>query len=373
MIRPEDGSTLTGPDTGTAVVARLEALGDRLDTGPDPQYRSRARARLVAMAAVRTPEPTPRPLHRRLLAGRAVDRPPSRWRGRITAGLAGAAVGVTGLAALVAVAAGAQPGDPLYDLKRGTEQTQLALAGDSRGQTLLELAGTRLEELTLLVGTGEPALVEHTLLIMDEHTAQGAGWLTGQAVQSRDAAPLGFLSRWTAEQSGGLAVLADDVPASAAPAYGRSTDLLRALATRVEALRGVLQCPAGPAVVGDDVLGPVPGPCLTDTPAAVVEEPPGAVPPGAGPATGVPPSAAPSAPAVPSAPPAPVGTPADEPTSSATPTPSGLPRPTLPTLPRPPVPSTGSTPRTPPAPVVAVPLPGPLDVCLPPLITVGEC
>ncbi|MGY1721648.1 DUF5667 domain-containing protein [Blastococcus sp. SYSU DS0533] len=381
MIQPEDGSALAGPGTGAAVVARLEALADQLDTAPDPQYRSRARARLVAMAAVRTPEPATRPLRRRLLAARAVDRPPSRWRGRITAGLAGAAVGVTGLAALVAVAAGAQPGDPLYDLKRGTEQTQLALAGDSRGHTLLELAGTRLGELTLLLGAGDPVLVERTLHTMDEHTTQGAGLLTGQAVQGGDTAPLDTLSRWTAEQSGGLAALAGDVPAGAAPAYGRSTDLLRALATRVEALREALRCTAGPAVVGDDALGPVPGVCPADSPVTVVEEPPAVVPPEAAPSPDVPPSAGPPAPAVPSAPPAPGSTLAGEPQgpgrdvppSTAPPTPSGLPRPPVPSLPQPERPGTGSsTTRTPP-PVVAVPLPGPLQVCLPPLITVGEC
>ncbi|MCF6745634.1 hypothetical protein E9529_15405, partial [Blastococcus sp. KM273128] len=204
----------------------------------------------------------------------------------------------------MAVAAGAQPGDPLYDLKRGTEQTQLALAGDSRGQTLLELAGTRLEELTLLVGTGDAALVERTLQTMDEHTTQGAAWLAAQAVQAADAAPLEPLARWTAEQSGGLAALAADLPPGAAPAYERSTELLGALAARVEELRGALGCPAGPAVVGDDALGPVPGVCLTDTPVAVVEESPATVPPGGGTPATVPPSAGPSVPPTPAAPPA---------------------------------------------------------------------
>ncbi|MGY1825408.1 DUF5667 domain-containing protein [Blastococcus sp. SYSU DS0541] len=378
MIRPEDGSTLTGPGTEAAVAARLEALATQLDTGPDPQYRARARARLVAMAAVRTPEPAPGSLGRRLLAARAVDRPPSRWRGRITAGLAGAAVGVTGLAALVAVAAGAQPGDPLYDLKRGTEQTQLALAGDSRGQTLLELATTRLEELTHLAGTGEPALVARTLETMDEHTTEGAGWLTGRAVQTLDPAPLDVLARWTAGQSGALATLADDVPADAAPAFGRSTALLDALTSRVDGLRGALQCAAGPAVLRDDALGPVPGPCSTDGPATVAEEPPGPAP--AGPRTEVPPSAVSTGPAAPSAPPAPgpagePGPPARGagPTTVATPAPTGLTPPPVPSLPVPAGPGTGSVTTTTPPPVVAVPLPGPLDVCLPPLITIGDC
>ncbi|MGY1884448.1 DUF5667 domain-containing protein [Blastococcus sp. SYSU DS0753] len=393
MIRPENGSTMTGPpsapDTGAALAARLESLAAQLDTDPEPRYRARARARLVAMAAVRTPEPAGRSLRRRLLAARAVDRPPARWRGRLTAGLAGAAVGVTGLAALVAVAAGAQPGDPLYDLKRGTEQTQLALAGDSRGQTLLELASTRLEELALLAAAGEPALVQHTLRAMDEHTAQGATWLTGRAVELRDAAPLDTLARWAAAHSGGLATLSDDVPAAAAPAYGESTDLLRALTARVEGLRAALQCSAGPAVVGDDALGPVPGLCLTAAPPAVVDESPAAVPPHTDTDTDtdttVPPSAGPAEPAAPAAPPTPsepgstpAGTPqapgpGSAPTGGATATP-GAPRPSVPALPVPGGPGpVSSTTRPAPPPVLDVPLPGPLNLCLPPLITIGEC
>ncbi|MGY2003184.1 DUF5667 domain-containing protein [Blastococcus sp. SYSU DS1024] len=387
-MRPEDGSTLTGPPsapgTEAALAARLEALAAQLDTDPEPQYRARARARLVAMAAVRTPQPAARSLRRRLLAARAVDRPPARWRGRLTAGLAGAAVGVTGLAALVAVAAGAQPGDPLYDLKRGTEQTQLALAGDSRGQTLLELASTRLEELTLLAGAGDPVLVQRTLRAMDEHTAQGATWLTGRAVELRDAAPLDTLARWAAAHSGGLAMLSDGVPASAAPAYGESTDLLRALTARIQGLRAALQCSAGPPVVGDDALGPVPGLCRTVAPPAVVEESPATVPPGTGTDTAVPPSAGPADPAAPPVPSAPgsapagtpqVAVPSSAPTGGATPTPGG-PRPSMPTLPLPGGPGTGtggSTTRTAPPPVLDVPLPGPLDLCLPPLLTIGEC
>ena len=50
----------------------------------------------------------------------------------------------------------ARPGDVLYGLKRGTEQTQLALAGDARGQTLLDFASTRLDEVRALVDEARP-------------------------------------------------------------------------------------------------------------------------------------------------------------------------------------------------------------------------
>ncbi|MCZ2859327.1 DUF5667 domain-containing protein [Blastococcus sp. VKM Ac-2987] len=391
MLRHDDGSTLTGPPAApgpeAALVARLEQLSAHLDTGPDPQYRARARARLVAMAAVRTPEPAPRTLRDRLLAAQAVDRPPSRWRGRITAALAGTAVAATGLAALVAVAAGAEPGDALYDLKRGTEQTQLALAGDSRGQTLLELAGTRLEELGLITGEGDATLVVRTLATMDRHTTEGAAWLTRRAVGTQDTGPLEALAGWTAEQSAGLTALEAAVPAGAELAFGRSADLLGALTVRAEGLQAALGCATGLATAGDDALGPVPGRCPADSPAEVAEAParPGTdVVTDAGP--GLPPSAGPADPASPAVPApssAPVGTPPSTPPGTArvpgpgsVPTEVPVPRqdggllPPLPTLR---LPGGAGATGTPPPPVVAVPLPGPGRVCLPPPAAIGDC
>lgn len=398
MLRHDDGSMLTGPPAApgpeTALVARLEQLSAHLDTDPDPQYRARVRARLVAMAAVRTPEPAPRTLRDRLLAARAVDRPPSRWRARTTAALAGTAVGVTGLAALVAVAAGAEPGDALYGLKRGTEETQVALAGDSRGHTLLELAGTRLQELGLIAGEGDVPLVVRTLATMDQHTTEGAAWLTWRAARTQDTGPLEALAGWTAEQSAGLTALETAVPAGAELAFGRSADLLGALTVRAEDLHAALGCATGPATAGDDALGPVPGRCPADTPAEVVQAPGTPARPRTGTdavtdaGTGVPPSAEPAAPASPAGPApssAPAGPPPSTPPGTArVPGPGPVPievpdlrpdgdvLPPLPTLPSPGVAGAGAT-RTPPPPVVAVPLPGPSRVCLPPVAATGDC
>jgi hypothetical protein len=153
---PRDPSTRT--ETEEALVARLRSLSTGLAVTPDEEFRAATRARLVAMAAVRTPAaeapvrraPAAAGRLRRLLA--APDVAASRWRTRLTAGLAGAALTVTALGGLLGAAQGARPGDLLYDLKRGGEQTQLALAGDSRGTTLLGFASTRLEELQELVG-----------------------------------------------------------------------------------------------------------------------------------------------------------------------------------------------------------------------------
>ena len=268
-------------DREDAVVDRLRMLGTALDGEPDPQFRAATRARLVAMASVRQPAPAPKSWVRRLLE-RSEDRAPSVWRARMTAGLAGAALAVTALAALVAVSTSAGPGDPLYGLKRGTEQTKLALASDStRGRTLLGFANTRLHELQDLVRQGATAapagaaaapgsvqaagpsssLVLDTIATMDRQTTEGAYWVTTEAVRTRDAAALGYLSRWTADQTAGLSALTPQLPAAAQPAAQQSLALLGVVAGRSTALSPSLTCATGSATAASDQLGPVPVPC----------------------------------------------------------------------------------------------------------------
>jgi hypothetical protein len=295
-------------DRDDLVVARLHELAPHLDGEPDPAWQATTRARLVAMAAVRSPEPAPVSPVRRFLS-RAEDAAPSRWRGRLTAGLAGAAMAVTALATLVAVSTGAGPGDPLYGLKRGTEQTQLALAGDARGQTLLDFARTRLHELEELTGSSvsalpaaggagpdgtvvlaadaDPRLVLETLATMDAQTAEGAAWLTEHAVDTGDDAPLDLLAAWTQDQSEGLAALRDGVPDATVDELDGSLNRLSEISARTVGLRDVLDCPAGVPVESTDAYGPLPGLCLPGDPAAVPptggEEGPGSVPaPGQG-------------------------------------------------------------------------------------------
>jgi hypothetical protein len=285
-------------DREDALVARLHALAPQLDGEPDPAFRAATRARLVAMAAVRTPAPEPASRVRRLLAGRAPEATRAPWRTRLTAGIAGAALTVTAAAALVAMAADAQPGDVLYGVKRGTEQTQLALAGDSRGPTLLDFASTRLHELeslvdapsalpatgapaadgttTVLAAGADPALLLETLATMDQQTSQGAEWMAARAVTDRDDATLTELDAWAAHQTQGLAALRPFVPDAAGSAVGGSLALLSDITARSDALEESLACAAGPAVQGADALGPLPAPC-TPAPAA----------PAAGDATGV--------------------------------------------------------------------------------------
>ena len=405
-VRDRSGSA---PDD--MVVARLHSLAPHLDGEPDAAFRAATRARLVAMAAVRTPAPEPVSRLRRLLT--AADTVPSRWRTRLTAGLAGAAMTVTALATVVAVSTESGPGDALYGLKRGTEQTQLALAGDGRGETLLDLASTRLDEVralvaeeanalsadaptgpvqvTVLAAGADPELVVSTLATMDQQTTEGAAWLAERAVTTQDGKPLDLLAGWAAEQSAELAALRPDMPAAADGAALDSLALLSDVRTRAGGLGSALDCAGGPATIGSDQLGPVPGLCLPDTTnggAPGGGSPEGGVPgevggpgtgtPTDGPTVAVPENPSPSvpSPSVPS-----LG--GSDPGLPGTGRPGGGLIPPLPSpppvtgndlLPPLPLPGTGALPPTtvsPPATTPKTPLD--IDVCLPPLATLGDC
>jgi hypothetical protein len=402
--------------TEEAVVARLEALSTEFAATPDEEFRAATRARLVAMAAVRTPEPAGRRPSvragalRRLLAG-AGDAPAARWRTRLTAGLAGAALTLTALGGLLAAAQGARPGDLLYDVKRGGEQTQLALASDSqRGQTLLDFASTRLDELSELVGVqpnadavigttpsgGEAGLaagpdvglVLTTLQTMDEQTTEGTAALTSRALEVSDAGALSVLTGWAADQRSGLGELATAVPAGALGALTASTGLIDRVSARSTALEQALGCASGPSTEGTDELGPLPADCAPVPPATSAAPPPahssvpGTVSSGSstassvsatdtttpgtttGTSTGATHTGTTSAPSSSS------GLPSTSlPATSAPPTSSlpGLPVPSLPSLP-----TVTGTPSSSSGSLISVspPVPG-LSVCAPPLITMG--
>jgi hypothetical protein len=251
-----------------AVIARLSTLAGSLDGEPDPAFRAAARARLVAMAAVRTPGTPDVPV-----------RPPvrARWRRRLTAALATVAVVTAALTALVALAGGSGPGDPLYGVKRGTEQTELALAGDvRRGPVLLDLAHTRLAELRALArgAAPDPALVRQTLTTMDAETTDAAAWFVARAVDRHSAAPLDQLSRWSNGQSSGLEALRGHLPAAVSPAVQHSLDLLSATQRRTDAVRStVTPTPGSPAPGTTAGTGPTtsaPGaPSSPDAPTSV--------------------------------------------------------------------------------------------------------
>ncbi|MFQ1001868.1 hypothetical protein [Modestobacter sp. SSW1-42] len=273
--------------TEGALLRRLEALADEHAAVPDPAYRAATRSRLVAMAAVRTPGPAPGGV-RRLLAAAGERR---RRRPRLVAGVAGAALALTALGGVLAASQDARPGDLLYPVKRGGEQTRLSLAAaDERGLTELGFATTRLQEAGDLVGVsvaaapttaGSPVvraagpdagLLVDTLAAMDAQTTHGTADLTTAAVQRDDAAAVEVLVGWAGAQRAGLTALSPAVPADARDAVAAAGRLVDEVAARGAALRAALACPAGPATDGADALGPRPAPCA----------PPSATPPTTG-------------------------------------------------------------------------------------------
>jgi hypothetical protein len=183
------------------------------------------------MAAVRTPESP---------AVRSTVRP--FWRRRVAAGLTTVAVAAAALAVLFLIAAGAGPGDPLYGVKRGGEQTQLALTAWRRGPLLLHLAGTRLAEVDGLARARTPdaALMVATLKTMDAETVDAASWFESRALDSHSTVPLDQLSHWTTGQSTGLTTLRGHVPTAAAPAVDHSLALLAATSSRADVVRARL-------------------------------------------------------------------------------------------------------------------------------------
>jgi hypothetical protein len=282
----------------------------------------------------------------------------------------------------------------LYGLKRGTEQTQLALAGDARGQTLLDLASTRLDELEALVeegpsalpaaggagGAGEtvlaagadPELVIATLETMDDQTTEGTAWLTDRAVTTRDDGPLDQLDVWVTAQTGELVALAPALPDAAGAAVSHSLALLSEVGLRTDGLQEALTCSAGPAVGAADALGPTPADCVPAVPGGPSE---GTGVPEVGPSTGS--SAAPTAtPGVPTTP----GSGGTESGGGATGGTGGLPVPGAPTTPVGPSVPGLPTPTIPGLPVPSLSLPGTdtvvpgvtLDACLGP-VTLGDC
>ncbi|QXG77376.1 hypothetical protein KUM42_07685 [Modestobacter sp. L9-4] len=410
-----------------ALLTQLETLAGEHAAVPDPGFRQATRGRLVAMAAVAGPPgrraPAPDGVLRRLLAS-----PPGRpRRRRLAAGLTAAALTLAVSGGVLVAAQGARPGDLLYDVKRGSEHTQLSLAADGeRGHTLLDFASTRLREVGDLVGVhvtaaaavapagGGPVLAAgpdagllvSTLGTMDAQTTQGTADLTSRAVDQRDRAAVEELIGWADRQRAGIAELAPAVPADARDAVADADRLAGDVAARGAALRLALACPAGPATDGVDALGPRPAPCppaATESAAAgtTVVSGPSATTAASSTATRTSASASSAASRTSSGSPPPVApgartTPAPRPTlptvSTAVPRPTTsasrpvLPSPTLPSIPLPslPVPSvslppvpgrtapTSSAATSSPGAVVQLPSVAPgLSVCVPPLVSVG--
>lgn len=151
---------------------RLKGLLDLLRRTPprDPEAERRGRAKYLAEVDELFSEPT-RPIASRLNSQTAGERRPKGWLGlaslkpglqprlaftTLLVSLAIVALLFGGMGATAYAAQGALPGDALYSLKTGLEETQVKLSRDAARQAQLHLdfAERRLDEIASLIAQG---------------------------------------------------------------------------------------------------------------------------------------------------------------------------------------------------------------------------
>ncbi len=247
-----------------AVGQRLHGSGQQLATTirPSDAFRAALRQRLMDTAAAegigdaaRSAEPA-----------RAEEAYAPRWaprRSRAKLFVAGGAMaGVLAISGVAAASTSAVPGDTLYDVKRSTEQAQIALAGSgvNSGQLYLQFARTRMSEAQA-VATDPPSLAR-VLADMDNQTTQGVKLLTAAAVQRHDTGPLDLVAGFTADQTKDMTALITSMGTADRTRAEQSYALLGAVQQRATDLRDQLSClTATGRHLDTDKLGPVPPGC----------------------------------------------------------------------------------------------------------------
>ncbi|HEX3816476.1 MAG TPA: DUF5667 domain-containing protein [Mycobacteriales bacterium] len=316
-----DAPTRHGASRGDTNTRELVGITHQLqsvqfDVAPTDDFRSQLRQRLIAVATVQgigetqpSKETQPKAEPTGTLGDLLVPRPRSPLTERISetrqrahrrvafaAGALTTLVLVGGLA--VAESGHALPGDALYGLKRTTESVQLSLSGSdvSTGREHLNLASTRLSEVTKLIGRGDTAagsfryvaggggltahqraLVTSTLDDMDRQTTQGTRLLTTAAVRSGNTAPLNDLRSWAGKQSRAMHGLQQRVGKPTSDRVGASVSVLDHVVSRVG---GLLNGPDCACPAGSDSLGPLPcstcpAPKTPHVPSSAAAEPTG--------------------------------------------------------------------------------------------------
>lgn len=248
--------------------------------GPRPEFRDALRQRLVAVATVQGVGATAQSpsVRMRELGG--------SWRfQRRMAVLAGSAAALTAFAGVGLGASRSLPGDPLYGMKRATEDVQLAVTfgAEAKGKRHLEFARTRLDEVEALVGrssalsdfmpgaagalgplteAAKTSTILATLRDMDNETRAGADTLVDVATSSGSIEPLRALDDFTQEQFADIRDVLPALPEAARPRARMSLSLLSAVAARTVDIATSVPggTPGGPA------QSPTPTATLTPTP-----------------------------------------------------------------------------------------------------------
>jgi hypothetical protein len=222
----------------TAEVRELVAVAAAMQATPAvvprADFAAELRAELVAAA------------HRELSlppsgdpASRATRPQRSRYRRMGLAAATGAFVVVGGTTGIASASADALPGDLLYPVKRGVEQIDLALTTDptERGRLELELADTRLEEVSLLLESDDPvaeALVAETLADFTESAGNGSDLLFESQDASERAEAAALVNGFAVESSLTLNVLAAELagvpqPVDAVRAFSGAAEMMASI------------------------------------------------------------------------------------------------------------------------------------------------
>ena len=128
-----------------SLLRTVETLRSVPAVTPRPEFSADLRERLMAAAATELKPAAPQV--------RRLHEAPAPRRSRRLGTAAATLVIIGGTAGMAAAASGALPGEPLYPVKRGIEQTTSALhtSDAGAGQALLDQAQTRLDELSTLM------------------------------------------------------------------------------------------------------------------------------------------------------------------------------------------------------------------------------
>lgn len=234
--------SVAGADAQVPGMARLAASFGSVGTiaGPGEDFRVALRERLLAAGAAS-----------------AVDRRPvaaAAWRRRLVAAGAVLTIATGGVAATAVASTSALPGDRLYDVKRGVEDVQLALAtGDlAKGERYLAIANTRLREVQALLlrnsgQTDNPVLVQElraALSAMSEAITNGTERFFAAYTHTTNSAVLAPLGEFVDRRTGALGDVRALLPVELLPKQDSLMGELQGIAARVATATGH-SAPAG--------------------------------------------------------------------------------------------------------------------------------
>jgi hypothetical protein len=246
-------------------VSELVGLVGRVQELPVPapteDFRDNLRAMLLATIerdgiGVTATEKEAQNAAREALAGKTkpVRQVQATGGGRARAAvLIGVTAGALVLSGVSLASTDSLPGDPLYQVKRSSEQAQLALAGSdaSKGQLHLEYARSRLSE----AGQVDADRIATVLADMDTETTSAVVLLFNAAMNHQDTSSVDSVRQFVADQRSALTQLSTTSPA-AAQAVQASLALLDRIQIRIAQVQTALS--TGCKSVTMDGLGPSP-------------------------------------------------------------------------------------------------------------------